>query len=167
MTTLSQLQEDVAQRLADELPKFTGGRVGWQIVTEVKGDVVNMVKKSLLKIGIGICVFTPTWKRGEDIESRRNTRLIVSVVETQTINMSSNGMRVPGIDLCWCVDGILSGFAPSSGWAPLLFQSCEVVDSPFAGSNNWDIEFLTSTHVAVEEATYDELPIDEAVLSKP
>ncbi len=167
MTTLSQLQEDVAQCLADNLPDFTGGRVGWQIVTEVKGDVENMVRKSLLKIGIGIAVLTPTWKLGEDIESRRNTRLIVSVVETQIINMSATGMRVPGIDLCWCIDGILHQFAPSSGWSSLLFQSCEIVDSPFAGSNNWDVEFLTSTHVAVEESTYDELPIDEAALSKP
>ncbi len=164
MTPISQLQEDVGQRLADELPKYTGGRVGWSIVTEVKGDIENKVRLSLNKIGIGIAVFTPTWVRG-DMEDRRDAQVIVSVVETQIINMSNDGMRFPGIDLCWLISGILHGFQPSP-WSVLRFLDCKLVDGPFQGSNHWDVTFETSGVVMVEDAEFDEKPIEQEPLSK-
>ena len=164
MTPISQLQEDVGQKLADALPEYTNGRVGWSIVTEVKGDVGNKIKLALSKIGIGIAVFTPTWTRG-DMENRRDVQIVVSIAETQIINMGATGMKFPGIDLCWIVQAVLDGFKPGP-WSELQFIDCKNVDSGLKGADSWDLTFQTSGIVAVAEEEYEERPIEQEPLSK-
>ena len=164
MTSVTELQEQTAQRLADELPKFTQ-RQGWEVLTELKGDIENIIQKNLQTLGIGLCVFTPTLAAG-DFPDRRDADIVVSIVETAILNQSDTGTRVPGIDLAWIVDGILHNWQPTNGWAPLQFVGTTSVQSPFPSTNSWDVTFRTSAVVTVAEGTaYDLTPIEQQPLA--
>src|SRR6266699_1299467 len=154
MTSITDLQVQIAQRLADQLPIFTQ-REGWEVLTEIKGDIESLMNIALQKIGIGLCVFTPASARG-DLIDRRDVKVIVSIVENTLNNQSDTGTRISGVDLAWCVDGILHLFQPLRGWSQLLFEGTESVASPFAGTNSWDVTFQTSAIVGMTDQNFDE-----------
>ena len=159
MTALTDLQNQIAQRIANELPRFTE-RDGWDVLTEVKGDIYNMMQARLNSLGIGFCVFTPDVARGDFVE-RRNTKVVVETTENPLLNQSDTGTRIPGLDLAWILDGILSNWQPLHGWSPLLFDGTTQVATPFPGCVAWNTAFVTSTIAQVVEQDYDPATVEQ------
>ncbi len=159
MTPVTDLQNHVAQRIADELPNFTQ-RQGWEVLTQVKGDIYNVMQQRLQSLGVGFCVFTPDITRGDLVEGR-NLKVVVEITENPVLNQAETGTRIPGLDLAWMIDGILGNWQPLRGWAPFLFEGSPQVATPFAGCVAWDVTFQTSTIVQVVEQAYDPATVEQ------
>lgn len=154
MNLFIQLQEDTAEKLKSTNEFLQ--REGLEILTEKRGDILNMLEAMLQKIGLGVTVLTPTISRG-DIEFHIDAQVLVIVVEMPTANQMEGGTRIPAMDVVAAVVGTLWGWQPDGGWHYLEFEDCKFVATPWPGTISYEVSFSTGARLEAQDGARAEV----------
>lgn len=134
MGLIQDLQAAVAGRIRALPALAPEGECRVQVLVEDAKDLENELNRALAKLGVGITILTPTWKRGADIYEIVVT-LDVEVVEAPAINRGPAGLQITSLDLCQILQAGLHRWVPqgenlSLGEASFLeFMSVELASA--------------------------------------
>jgi hypothetical protein len=139
------IQEAIKTRLA-ESEQLTGITV----ITEMQGDLENVIQRAVNRQGILVEVMTPTASQAI-VQSGSTVYLqkipvIVQITERPLVNRGATGTRKPGLLLVQYVLSLLNNYAPD-GLAPIVIDDPPFAEVPVPELSDeyrlWNVNFWT------------------------
>jgi hypothetical protein len=129
VSVLLNLQEDIAQRILDDLIPNEEGLQTLAITTEAKGSLDTQIQDRIAKAGIGIVVATPQFE-SSDTPDQITVTVVLVITENVIANQGTLGTRRTVTEIAETLYAYLHNWQPTvEAWSPLVFASFATRDA--------------------------------------